>query len=205
MTKALHPSSHAPALRMLAKERQMTSLIEKEIISAGADFVFDKTNWVPLYFDRNYAVTSDCGKMTAYRAVTTKGQLLWLVFTPAKSHGYHALCADPVAAMEEAQRAWARRRAVRQDWASVERSARDLIFGRQKFDIRLEDAQASPLCTLGIEGFLAAIGMSRVKRISGRMAGLLMKIEPQMGFVIYEAMQRHRAAQLAPINAIAAE
>jgi hypothetical protein len=170
----------------------MTSLIDKEIISEGADFEFYKTDWVPLYYDTGYAVTSDCGKITAYRAATLRGQLLWLVFSDGKARGYHALDDDPVAAIERAKAVWTRRSMVRKNWRDVEDAARDLITGRQKFDVRMEDAEASPLCVLGIEGFLRNIGMARVRKLPGPIAAILMKVEPQMGFVIFEALQRHR-------------
>ena len=187
-------SKHNAARYLLASQRQMTSLTDKEILSQGVDFVFYKTDWVPLYYDTGYVVTSDCGMIKACRAATLTGQLLWLVFHPKKAHGYHALEQDPVAAIERAQAVWARRAQVRTNWAEVEQSARDLIMGRQKFDIRMEDAEASPLCILGIQGFLRGIGMANVRRMPGRLAAMLMKVEPQMGFVIYEALQRHRAA-----------
>lgn len=187
--------SHTAARLQLAKQRQMTSLIDQEILSHGSDMVFSKADWVPLYFDRGNKVTSDDGQLTAFRAVTLKGQLLWLVFTPGKTLGYHASCSDPFEAMEHAQNSWANRRAVRQEWDRVERTARDLLTARQRFDVRIEDVVASPLCTLGIEGFRSAIGMNRVTRIPGWIAALLMKIEPQMGFVIYAAMQRQSLEQ----------
>lgn len=183
--------SHADARLLLAKHRQMTSLMDKEIIAEGADMVFDNANYVPLYYDRGYSVVSDCGEITAYRAITLKGQSLWMVFTPSKAHGYHATCTDPVEAIEAARATWAHRRAVRQDWGQVEKTARDLIWGRQRFDVREEDLIASPLCALGIQGFRASIGMSRITKMPGRLAALVMMLEPQMGFVIHAAMQRH--------------
>lgn len=196
--------SHTTARLTLAKQRQMTSLIEKEIIAQSTDMVFEKSDWVPLYFDRGNKVTSDCGQIAAFRAVSMKGQLLWLVFTSGKTKGYHAACTDPFEAMDEARQTLAHRRAVRQGWADVEQTARDLIAGRQRFDVRIEDVYAAPLCTLGIEGFRSAIGMGRITRISGRMAALLMKIEPQMGFVINAALQRHAATQSVTTSEIAA-
>lgn len=185
-------AKHNAAMKLLADQRQMTSLIEKEIIAQGADFIFYKKDWVPLYYDTNYTVTSDCGMITAYRAATLSGKLLWLVFHPNKTHGYHALDDDPIAAIERAESAWARRAHVRQNWPEVEAAVCDLILGRQKFKIRMEDAEASPLCVLGIEGFMSSIGMANVRQMPGRLAAMLMKVEPQMGFVIYEALQRHR-------------
>ena len=146
-------SKHNAAKQLLANQRQMTSLIEKEILSQGADFVYYKTDWVPLYYDTGYCVTSDCGTIKAFRAATLTGKLLWLVFHPKKAHGYHALDTDPVAAIDRAQTVWSRRTYVRQNWAEVESTAHDLVTGRKKFEIRMEDAEASPLCILGIEGF----------------------------------------------------
>ena len=190
MTKA----SHAATRLTLAQQRSMTSLMEIEIAAASADMVFDKSDWVPLYFDLGQKVTSDCGEMSAFRALTLQGQFLWMVFTPSKVHGYHAACDDPFEAMELAQAAWNHRREVRQDWTLVEQTARDLLWGRQRFWVTIEDVKASPLCTLGCDGFRNAIGLGRIKRIPGWLAAALMKIEPQMGFVIHAAMVRRTQA-----------
>ncbi len=194
--------THAAARTLLAKQRQYTSLLDKELIAVSDDMVFDKTDWVPLYFDRGNAVTSDCGQVTAYRAVTLKGEHLWMVFTPGKARGYHADCADPFEAIDRARNAWAHRRAVRQDWAAVEATARDLIWGRQRFSVTVADLEASPLCTMGCAGFRNAIGLGGVTRIPGWMAAVLMKVEPQMGFVIHAAMTRTRATRAADAAAL---
>lgn len=187
--------SHSAARLLLAQQRRMTSLMDMEIASAGPDMVFTKADWVPLYFDRGHGVTSDCGKITAFRALTLKGHFLWMVFAHDKARGYHASTQDPHDAIDMAKASWAHRRAVRQEWDLVERTARDLMLGRQRFDVRIEDLHASPLCHLGGEGFRRAIGCGRVNRMPGWLAALAMKIEPQMGFVIHAAIQRNAAAQ----------
>lgn len=178
----------------LAKERQMMSLIEKEVLAGAGSFLFDNSNWVKLWYDPGYAVTSDCGGATAYRAITVDGDLLWFVFAKGKKLGFHATQSDPVAAIEEAKATWAHRKAVRSRWDEVEEVARDLWRGTQKFDVRIEDAHASPLCTRGVEGFMGSVGLGGLTRISGRTAVMMMKIEPQVGFVIFEAWQRHLAS-----------
>ncbi len=183
--------SHADARLTLAKQRRMTSLLDKEIAAESADMTFSKTDWVPLYFDRGNKVISDCGQIWAFRALTLKGEFLWLVFANDKVRGYHALTADPHTAIDLAKASWAHRRAVRRDWDIVERAARELLLGRLRFDVRIEDLHASPLCHLGGEGFRRAIGMGRINRMPGWLAALAMKIEPQMGFVIHAALQRH--------------
>lgn len=182
--------SHSTARLLLTQQRRMTSLVDREIASAGPDLVFSKADWVPMYYDRGQSVTSDCGKITAFRALTLRGHFLWMVFARDKARGFHASAHDPLEAIERAQVSWAHRRAVRQEWHLVEATARDLIWGRQRFDVRREDLHASPLCPLGAEGFLRAIGCGTAQRIPGRLAALLMKIEPQMGFVLHAAMQR---------------
>ncbi|MEM8576716.1 MAG: hypothetical protein AAGF60_02590 [Pseudomonadota bacterium] len=178
----------------LAAARQMTSLIERELLLAAPPFVRDTSDWVKLWYDPGNAKTSECGQMTAYRAVTDGGRTLWFVFTPRKARGYHALTDCHIAAMDMARRAWAQRRAVRADWPAVEALARELRLGRVRLDVRMDDAERSPLCTLGIEGFLRGVGLGRVRQISGRLAAWLMLIEPQMGFVLHEAALRQRAA-----------
>ncbi len=180
-------------LHKLAGQRQMMSLLEKEILAQAENFVFDKTDWVKLWYDPDYVVRSECGRKRAYRAITLGGDLLWYVFSDGKSRGYHALCDDPVEAMELAEAVWLQRKQIKSQWRDVERIAKDLRRGQTSFDVTLEDAHRSPLCTLGIEGFMASMGMASVQKLSGRFAAFLMTFEPQLGFVIFEAWKRHQA------------
>lgn len=174
----------------LAKQRQMMSLIEREILSGSDQIVPHSENWVRMWVDTGHRVSSGCGTMVAERGITRDGQLIWLITRAGKRHGFHATAADPFAAFEQARAAQARRREVRADWARVTRLRRDLLTGRVSFDVTLDDAAASPLCAVGIAAFMARIGMGRVRRVSGRIAALMMLIEPQVGFVIYEAAAR---------------
>jgi hypothetical protein len=139
--------SHNAARLTLAKQRQMTSLLDKEIAAVSSDMMFYKADWVPLYFDRGNKIISDCGQIWAFRAITLQGQFLWLVFNKDKVHGYHGLTKDPHEAIEMANASWAHRRVVRQDWDIVESAARALILGRLHFDVRAEDLhrRAEPL------------------------------------------------------------
>ena len=59
-------------------------------------------------------------------------------------------------------------------------------------DMRIEDAFASPLCTMGVAAFMRRMRISQVKEISGRLAAILMWIDPQVGFVIYQADLREK-------------
>ena len=174
----------------LALQRPMTSLIEKEILATSDAIVTDASNWVTMWVDTGHAVTVDRGVTAAYRGICTDGRLLWLVRHIDRQHGYHSTEADPLAAIEQAEQAWVMRKIVRQRWAEVEEVARELRAGRMRFDVTLEDAKASPLCTVGIEGFLNRMRLNRVSRVSGRVAGLLMHVEPQVGFVIDVAYRR---------------
>ncbi|KNG94284.1 hypothetical protein [Pseudaestuariivita atlantica] len=175
----------------LAQERQMTSLLDREIIGGSHQIVPHRENWVPMWVDTGHVVRSDCGTMFAERSITRGGRLIWLVTTEGKSHAYHATAQDPFAAFEQATEARDRRRFVRGQWDVVKRLQRDLMLGRRRFDVLIDDAAASPLCAVGIQYFMSRIGMGRVRRVSGRVAALMMMIEPQVGFVIYEAARRH--------------
>ncbi len=180
----------------LAKERQMMSLIEREIIGGSDQIVRHSENWVHMWVDTGHRVMSDCGTMVAERGITRGGRLLWLITREGKRHAFHATAQDPFAAFEQANAAQARRREVRGQWATVKRLRRDLLTGRRHMDVTLEDAAASPLCSVGIEAFMSRIGMGRVQRVSGRVAALMMLIEPQVGFVIFEAAARQGRVQV---------
>ncbi|MGR3500812.1 hypothetical protein [Pseudaestuariivita sp.] len=193
MTHRSHSLQDARVRSTLARERQMMSLIEREILSGTDTLVIHSENWVKMWVDTGNVVTSDCGTMRAERGITRDGQLLWLVSREGKAKAYHATAADPFAAFEQAGAALDRRREVRSRWDEVRRLSRRLLLGSVRFDVLIADADASPLCSVGIRAFLRRIGMGGVTRVSGRTAALMMLLEPQVGFVIYEAALRHGA------------
>ena len=176
--------------KALAADRQMTSLIDKELIASGDAFTYLRSDWVSLYYDQAHFVTSDDGSQTAYRAVTTSGEMLWLVFSTGKTRGYHAESACPFDAFHEARDALDRRRAVRKNWGEIKQLGQDLRLRRIKMEVRIEDATASPLCAMGTRHFLRRMGMPNLKRISGFGLAWLMLIEPQLGFVLHQASLR---------------
>ena len=181
----------ADARRALAMQRPMTSLIEREILTTSECLAFERENWVDAFVDYGHTVTFDRARTRANRGIATAdGTLFWLVRRDGKAHGYHALADDPLAAVEEAERAWSRRRKVRARWSEIEATAHDLMVGRRRFGVAVEDAFASPLCTLGIRAFMRRYRIPAHREVSGRFAALLMRIEPQVGFVIHEAERR---------------
>ncbi|MFN6977785.1 MAG: hypothetical protein ACK4OP_06660, partial [Gemmobacter sp.] len=186
------PAGSSPAdLRLaLAMQRPMTSLLDRAILSVTAEFAFDTENWVRMWVDPGHAVASDCGQCTATRGITTEGRLLWLVRHRDKAHGYHSAASCPFDAIAEAEWAWAERRRVRRNWAFVESLRRDLVAGRRRMTVEIDDAHRSALCATGIEAFMRRIGLGRVQRVSGRVAALMMLIEPQVGFVLAAAWER---------------
>lgn len=188
----LQRSRRHNALRTrLAGFRQMTSLIDRDIIAASDDIIFMHENWVKMLLDTGHSVSFSRGQVTAQRAVDLIGRPMWYVRHADKLLGYHSLENDPLAATEEAHRAWDLRREVRGRWEVVEDLASRLLSRKVKFDVTLDDARRSALCTVGIEGFLYQRGLTGVKKIPGWFAAVLMKtIEPQVGFVIDETARR---------------
>lgn len=178
---------HEPLKSKLTKTRQMTSLMEREFAANTPDISYNSENWVRIWIDQGHKITSDCGTLTATRAIDFEGTLVWFVNHPQKKHGYHSTLHDPFAAMDEAQGAWTQRANVRKNWDHVKAMEGDLAWGRKSFVVTIEDAHRSPLCSLGIHWFLKRVGLGGSLRISGRLAALLMRLEPQMGFVIWEA------------------
>lgn len=176
---------------VLLNTRQMTSLIERELALATDEVKRETANWVPMWVDWGHTVRSDCNTATAVRAISDRAELLWYVRHDTKTHGYHSICQHPFDALEEAMDAWGKRKFVRASWPAVRALARDLLTGRQKLTVTLQDVENSALCTLGVEWFRDRLFISHKAKISGRTAAILMKVEPQLGFVIYEAAVRH--------------
>jgi hypothetical protein len=156
----------------------------------GRDIVVDRENWVRMWVDRGHCVRSACGLIEAQRGITIEGQPLWLVRHRDKAHGYHSAHSDPREAITEAEAAWAERRRVRQRWDEVEKIARELLRGRRRLRITIEDAYESALCEVGTRAFMRRVGLGRVRTLPGVAVALLMKIEPQVGFVIFRAHER---------------
>jgi hypothetical protein len=178
------------AYERLARERQMTSLIDRDIIALGGDFIPLRSDWISLFYDTAHKVISDDGSQYAYRAITTRGELLWFVFSTGKSRGYHSEAACPFAAFTEAKTALDQRRQIKARWSDVTSIARDLRCGKMRFDILIEDAHTSPLCAMGTRHFLRSVGLSGITRLSGFKLAWLMLLEPQLGFVIHQAALR---------------
>lgn len=185
-------SAPAHQLRLkLAMDRQMTSLIDRELASTSASIVREQEDWVDAFIDYDHVVSFDGGETRAYRAVcVSEGTLFWLVRRTGKTKGYHSECTDPLAAVEQAQAAWRNRKLIRGNWEAVERLARDLMLGRTRLRVLIEDAYSSPLCKMGVSAFMRRMRISGVTEVSGRLAAILMRIEPQVGFVIYQAHLR---------------
>jgi len=176
--------------KSLAADRRMTSLIDKEIIADGGEFSSLRSDWVTLFYDNLHCITSDDASQKAYRAITTRGEKLWLVFSKGKTRGYHAESECPFDAFQEARDALSRRRQIKANWDDVAAFSRDLRLRKRALTVRIEDAAASPLCGMGTRYFLRAIGVPNLKRISGFKLAWLMLLEPQLGFVIHQAALR---------------
>ena len=175
--------------------RPMSSLIEKELALATGAIKRETVNWVPMWVDWGNAVRSDETSATAVRAISDRFEPLWYVRHDTKRHGFHSTRTLPLEAIDEARRAWDHRRVVRSEWDEVLRVRRELLLGRRKLRVTQQDAFDSALCTIGIQWFLRRTGIGLVPSISGRSAALLMRIEPQLGFVIHQALQREARAR----------
>lgn len=173
---------------LIAMRRGTSSLHRHFDLGEGALRV-DRSNWITLAYDTRNAVRSG-GDYTAYRAITARGELLWFVVMRGKRHGFHAETDCPWLAIEMAKEARRRRREVRARWDDVRRLARAARAGRLGITVHLDDADASPLCAMGVRNFLHRVGLGRTARAPAVVVGWLMLIDEQVGFVLYEAARR---------------
>lgn len=179
-------SSRRAAISALLDTRDGVSLLERDLAMA-ASIERETADWVPMWVDRDHAVRSNRLEATAYRAITDDGILLWYVCRDGKAKGYHSVAPTALAAFADAADKWARRREIKKNWGCLKRLRQDLLLGRVSFAVTLDDAHASGLCVLGIKGFMRRVGISGRTQISGRLAALLMCVESQVGFALYEA------------------
>lgn len=205
MLTYLPSARRADLLTRLCLQRQMTSLMERQIAVVATEFEENRENWVHMWIDPFQKVRGECGLVTAQRGITRAGQLLWLVRHRDKTHGYHAMPDDPVEAIAQARHAWAERRRVLQRWSEVEALARAARSGRYRQTVMIEDAYASALCEVGVRAFMTRIGLGRftrpgVGRMSARNVARLMWIEPQVGFVLMAAFERRHGQR--PVSSI---
>lgn len=184
-------SRHGQFREKLAMERPMSLFCEREIAAASNDIMLERENWIEALVDYGHAINVPGIEATAYRSLhTLDGTLFWLVRRSGKMDGYHAEAFDPRDAIEEASTAWKLRKRVRRNWSDVERLSRDLILGRKRITVRIDDAYASPLCTMGVNAFMRRFGLMHVRVLSGWLAAILMRIDSQVGFVIHQAHLR---------------
>ncbi|MEM6891371.1 MAG: hypothetical protein AAF636_25070 [Pseudomonadota bacterium] len=185
------PLARKPLRLKLAMQRQDTSLLDREIAAASGEIVQEREDWVDAFVDYSHVISLDKGKTRAIRAVAMHdGTLFWLVRKTGKARGFHSDRPDPLAAIEQAEAAWRARKLVRRNWEAVQELARDLLLGRRRFRVRLEDAHASPLCSMGIAAFMRRMCISQITETPGWFAAVLMRIDPQVGFVIHQAYLR---------------
>ena len=188
----LNLSRQRARARLLELRSNNPSTVVPPDLGIHDGLIIDKDNWVRMWVDNCQMVQTHCGTISAYRGVSFDGRDLWLVRHLDKTQGYHSQARDVGEAIREAEIAWAERKRVRRRWPEVEMLASELLAGRRKLNIVIQDAYESALCEIGVRSFMRRIGLGRVERLPGRIVALLMKIEPQVGFVIFRAWEREQ-------------
>lgn len=184
----------------LAAERPNQSAIERLCSDYEADIVFDRADWVSALVDTGNVVEFSTKKMTATRAMTLQGKLIWLIRSAQYRRAYHSSETDAASAVEDALRAWKRRSDMRRYRDDVRAIVSDLRWGRKRFRIHVDDAYASPLCNEGVDGFLRSIGVGRFTDFPGWFIAWCFALDRQVGFVIWEAYKRTQAEPCVPTD-----
>ena len=155
----------------------------------------ESSNWVSALIDETHFFRDEKLRMTAYRAVTKHGQLIWYVFRDGRRVGYPASAGAPATAISEARSIEAARKDASIHWSRVRSFARDLRKGRTHETILLSDAYAAPLSAVSVEGFREAFGLTAYKSMSGRVMAMLAVCDERVAFVLYAAMVRTERLQ----------
>ena len=179
--------------RCLLADRPGISGIELSLGSLSGEMVFSKSDWVSAWEDTLHVVWSDDRKLSATRAITRQGRLIWLVRAEGFRRAYHARALNAESAFREARSAWRRREEFRARKAEIRRIVREMRFLKVRHEVTVEDAYASPLCEEGVDGFLRSLRLDQYHRFPGWLIAWLHAVDRQIGFVLYEARKRHEA------------
>lgn len=201
LTPAPAPQTRNTLFKALASQRPMSPEATEnapKLSKASDGFVFVDRTWVTLWYDTGNVVHSQCGGMTAYRAITTTGDLLWYVAPEGKGPVYHAQCADPFQAIEHATVALGAQNDLKSRWVFIECLARELRQGTLAFHITAQDVHNSPVAPLALRALMAGATKMGTARISGRSAAILMRVAPNVGFVLHTAWLRCQTHTVAP-------
>lgn len=164
-----------------------------ELDDVADRFVFDVTHRVQVWYDTAQAAHSDFGTLLAHRAITVRGALVWLVRATNRGLTYHADTPDPQHAMHMAMRTWDEARQLRDRPNELHSLIADVRRGRTRFQVRLEDATLTPLSAHGFRAALDKAGLFGMKHVSAATLVRLMKKDPLLAHVLFEAWQRYRS------------
>lgn len=184
------PTTNNLKCRLLA-ERPGISGLELSLGDLPGDLEFVRSDWVSTWVDRRHMVFSNWQGVTATRAITAQGRLIWMVKHPDYQRAYHARSTTAEAAIREARTAWKRRAAMRRHKAELRLITREMRFLKVRHDVTVDDAYASPLCDEGVDGFLRTLRLGRYRRFPGWLIAWLTIFDRQVGFVLFEARRRH--------------
>lgn len=185
----LTPGAGAQKARLLAL-RRTGDQHETSLETRPSELIFDRSDWVSIWMDPRQCVISDCGTLTATRAITPQGRLLWMVRKSGLQRAYHSRETRADQALQDARIAWRRRKEQSNLKGEVRRIVRDLGTFRVRYSILIDDAYQSPLCDEGVDGFLRSLGIAGFRRYPGWLIAWLFRFDRQVGFVLYEAHKR---------------
>ncbi|MEM7642225.1 MAG: hypothetical protein AAF366_06815 [Pseudomonadota bacterium] len=151
---------------------------------------FDFSDWVSAWVDPQNRATNPSGTVTACRAISMSGRLLWLVRKSGLRRAYHSREMDAEAAIADAENAWQRREDQKIFKPQVRTIVSDLRWLRTRHRVLIDDAYQSPLCNEGIDSFLDTLRISGFRSYPGWLVGWLFAIDRQVGFVLWEAHLR---------------
>ena len=191
----------------LIGERNRTVEQKNATIKDLFELVRNTDDWVKVWVDEGQYVRDDASKVTATRAITDEGQLIWMVKLDGKRFSYHATSTLARDAFEEAKEAREKRRLVTKRWTEVKQLRRDILLGRRRLRVTIEDAKNAGLCTLGINGFLKKTGMGQKPDYPAFILMLVSLFDRQVAFPVFAAhlrVMRGKTVQTEKINRTAA-
>ncbi len=109
---------HVSLLKKLAEDRHIVTDVSDLGVPEMRHFGSADTGIAPVWFDRRTGIMSEDGKRAAYRAITIRGELHWVVFTEGRTRAQSCRTHCPYIALNAVRQVSPEKTDGRREWAA---------------------------------------------------------------------------------------
>lgn len=184
--------------RRLIAHRHPGLSVDPLLPQGAPEVVRDHRHWVTCWIDRHQTVNSADGTSTASRAITDRGEMIWVVRRSGQPRIYHSPKVAPFEALADAHKALTEWHRVKLLWSEVRKLRRQVLSGAMNFHLTAEDVYRSALSPVSVQSCLRWFGMTHRASLSARNTALLSYLDEDALFCLWTAFERARPMRAQP-------